>query len=400
MRTTAYAYPWDVARLGADRVIGDLADKGIEAIDLAATYHPIDTLSPRGAEVRHFSSPRGAVHFPARSERYARIKPSFAPDDAIRAAWPAVHQAAAAAGVGLNSWTVLIFQPWMGDAYPDCLRVLPGGDPVGASVCPASADVQEYYAIMCADIVDQFGIEILRLEMAGTPAYDYGWLRPRILIDVPPLARQVLAVCFCPSCVRRGTDAGLDVEGIRRTCNQAVAEELDVASASEQATAERTARLVADPELHEFVVQHDRAAIELLVATTSQMAADRRPRVSTLVNTPYSSLLGEAQDGLVDELLGTVEQTVMFPGGGEQRMREIAAAAKANKVGMATFIVPVQLSVLVGEAGTSADDGDRVRHELRLASTFGVEEVNIYNYGLLRDSDVTSLLSAITKELP
>src|SRR5438552_2466081 len=193
MRVTAYAYPWDLARLGVERVLGEMAAHGIAAVDLAATYHPIDALSPRGGHAL-FTSPRGAVHFPARLERYGRIQPSMSPDPEIRAVWPATARAAVSSGLGLNAWTVVLFQPWIADAYPDCARVLPSGDPIGSGVCPASEDVREYVAVLCADIAEQFGVETLRLEGIMPAAYDYGWLRPRVLVEVSLLARQLPAL--------------------------------------------------------------------------------------------------------------------------------------------------------------------------------------------------------------
>jgi hypothetical protein len=57
MLVSASTYPWDVARLGVDAVIDDLLAHGIEMIDLASTYHPIDAFSPRDGAF--FTSPRG-----------------------------------------------------------------------------------------------------------------------------------------------------------------------------------------------------------------------------------------------------------------------------------------------------------------------------------------------------
>ena len=46
-------------------------------------------------------------------------------------------------GLGINAWTVVLYQPWIVDAYPDCARVLASGDPIGAGVCAANEDVRE-----------------------------------------------------------------------------------------------------------------------------------------------------------------------------------------------------------------------------------------------------------------
>jgi hypothetical protein len=376
-------------------VLGDLAERGIAGIDLAATYHPIDALSPGEGRARLFSSPRGAVHFPARVDRYTRIRPSFAPDHGIRSVWPKVASAASSAGVALNAWTVVLFQPWIADAYPDCARVLPGGDPVGSGVCAASEDVREYLATLCGDLLEQFDINTLRLEGIMPAAYDYGWGRPRVLVDISPLARQLLSVCFCTSCWRRGREAGIDVERVRHTVNAAIADEIEDAPAARGP--DRATLLRADNELQEFVLQHERAAIELVRAAVSQVDEARRPRVSTIVWTPYSMLLGDAQPRLLAEMLAELDQVLIFPLGDEPHAQLLAevAASSSTPVGLSTFIVPVRLGLLPSLASPPGDEAQRVHSELRAASAFAIEEVNIYNYGLIRERDISGLMTAI-----
>ena len=67
VRLSTFVYPWDLARLGVERTLEQIAAEGFDAVYLAATYHPIDALSPRDGRLRLFASGRGAVHFPARS---------------------------------------------------------------------------------------------------------------------------------------------------------------------------------------------------------------------------------------------------------------------------------------------------------------------------------------------
>ena len=208
----------------------------------------------------HQSTRRGAL--PRRVRVAMRgIRPRTSSSETC-AVWPEVVEHAASIGVAVNAWTVALYQPWIVDTYPDCARVLPSGDPVGSSVCAANDDVREYMASLCADVVDQFGVRMLRLEGIMPAAYDYGWLRPRVLVDVSPLARSLLALCFCASCTRRATVAGLDVERLRRLVQGTIAAELDdAAPRPRRPSAPR--RLDADAELQAFVMQHERASIEL-----------------------------------------------------------------------------------------------------------------------------------------
>src|SRR5207245_4639489 len=168
----------------------------------------------------------------------------------------------------VNAWTVTLYQPWIVCGHPDCARVLPGGDPVGSGVCPANDDVRDYLATLCADIVDQFGVSMIRLEGIMPAAYDYGWLRPRVLISVSPLARELLALCFCASCTGRAAAAGLDVERLRRTVNDVIAAELSEGRGASNQPVDaslrhlvREARLVDVEEPAELVEEPSRQGI-------------------------------------------------------------------------------------------------------------------------------------------
>jgi hypothetical protein len=354
----------------------ELADAGIEAIDLAATYHPIDSLSPRGG-ARLFTDPRGAVHFPARPDRYGAIRPKTSTPE-IGAAWTALAEQAGAFGVAVNAWTVTLFQPWIIDAHPSCARVLPTGGSVGSGVCAANDDVREYLATLCADMIDQFELDILRLEGLMSPGYDFDWLRPRTIVDVPPLARELLSICFCASCVRRGADAGLDVERLRATVNDAVASAIDGTGADMSAT------LGADAELDAFVLQHERAALELIEVAVSQVAADRRPRLSATAWTPFTTLLGAHEDALVGELADAVDQAVLFPGWFAERNDTLAALARSGDHDL-------ELGLLV----TGLQPGEGRPRELQEALDLGVTDLSLYNWGLQRPSDVRAFTAGV-----
>lgn len=394
VRMTAYIYPWDLARIGVAQALRQMAELGIEAVDLAATYHPIDALSPRDRTARLFTSARGAVHFPARPAMYGRIKPAVSAPE-VCAAWPAAAAAACSLGLALNAWTVVLFQPWILDAYPDCARVLPSGDPIGSGVCAANDDVRDYVATLCADVVNQFGVETIRLEGITAASYDYGWLRPRVLVDVPTLARELLAACFCPTCVRRANAEGLDVDRLRGLVNGAVAAEL--AGGSAAAGADRAASLAADVELRSFLALHARASAELAAAVADRLAGPAAPRLSTTAWVPYSTLLGPALDDVLARIIGVVDQ-VVAPKAWVGRLRAIAAR-ESRSLEFATLLVPANLAASVSHGAAvpaeQAELADRVASNLTSAAEAGVSEVSLYNFGLLRAGDVSDLAAAV-----
>ena len=396
MRITTYAYPWDLARLGVDDTLRRMAGEGLDGLSLASTYHPIDALSPRAGTARLFSSARGAVHFPARPDRYGRIRPSVSSPE-IAQAWTEVADRAPAHGLSVTAWTITTYQPWIVDAHPDTARVLPSGDPVGSGVCPANPDVREYLASLCADLVDGFGPEGIHLEGILQPGYDFDWLRPRVLVTVAPTAKALLGLCFCASCTSRATDAGLDVERLRRLVETTVAALLQ-ADAAAAAEVGEVAVALADHELHAFAVQHERAGIEATAEIVARV--DGRARFTSTVWTPIGSLLGADHDQLLGELAATIDGISAIRGFFADRNRRIVElAAQAGR--------PLAVQSMVNRltppaAHDDATDTDRPPWgpELVDAVELGADEVSIYNYGLHLEPDVAAIVDEVRAAFP
>ena len=372
VRMSTFAYPWDLGRLGVERTLGRIAEGGFDALYLASTYHPIDALSPRDGRVRLFASGRGAVHFPARPARYGRIQPATSSPE-IGAVWPAVVERAASLGVDVIPWTIVLYQPWIVDRYPDCARVLPSGDAIDAGVCPANDDVREYVATLCDDLVDQFGVGTIHLEGPAPASFDYGWLRPRVLVDVPKAARELLSLCFCASCRQRGAAAGLDVDRVQQLVNDGIAAELDIGPAAPS---------VGDPEVAAFAAVCVRASVELVEAVAGRVRTSAEVRLSGMAWTPFSSLLGERDDELFEELLRPFDQVIVPPRIGNHRARVAMASRASRGLELAVLLTPGSLGDLKG------------------AAEIGAAEVALYNYGLLREADVQRLTAEIRGVFP
>jgi hypothetical protein len=394
MRITSYTYPWDLARLGVEDTLRGMRDAGIQAVDLSAAYHPIDALSPRGG-ARYFSSGRGAVYFPARMNRYGRIKPMLHEPE-VCAAWPEAARHAQKFGLGLNAWTVTLFQPWMRDAYPESARVLPTGDASGSDVCAANEDVKTYVAALAEDVVDQFGAGLVRLEGVMPHMYDLDWLRPRVLVDVPPLARTLLNLCFCGACVRNAKAAGLDSERLRCIVMENV--EAEIRDGRSGASPARAAELAANAELRAFAANHVQSAIDLVRTVRTQLGG--RAQISTNVSTPYGALLGAGdEDALLMRFIDAADQIAMHPGNpaGNARVAALHAGAAAKRE-ISMLFARIQAPGAAG--GASQTGADQMERDLHEAAERGAGEITLYTYGLLRDRDVADFVSKVRRAFP
>jgi hypothetical protein len=389
MRTTTYCYPWDLARLGVADTLQEIADYGIAAVDLAANYHPIDSLSPRGG-LNLFSDARGAVYFPARTQGYGRIKPHICPDGTVQT-WPEAANAAARIGLGLNSWTITLFQPWIRDAYPDCARVLPWGSPSGSGVCAASPDVVAYVTQLCVDLSEQFGVELFRLEGVLSHNFDLDWLRPRSLIEMSPLSRTLSNLCFCNSCKARGTGAGIDVTALQARVVAGIEAEIVGGPGGER----RLATFAGDAELIAFAESQVMASVELVRAVSSRVG--HAAQVSCNAITPYRALIGpERDDALLRAFIAAgsqVDLVVLNPVG--NRLVSGLNAAMESPRPLSALYVTVRNPTVTSSVQMAESGADKMLANLQAAVDVGVRQIALYNYGLMPDVDVEVFMATI-----
>ena len=149
------------------------------------------------------------------------------------------------------------------------------------------------------------------------------------------------------------------------------------------------------------MVQHERASIELARVATSCFDPSSGPRLSLSSWTPYSTLLGAEQQDLLAELFELVDQVVVYAEWSEGRKRRFAEVASrtAGAVELAILLAPRGERVLPANP-TAAKAGTPLARELSDAATLGVDEVNLYNYGLLRPHDIRGFMAAVSRARP
>jgi hypothetical protein len=212
---SSFIYPWELADLGVETALDRMRDDGFGALELMSCYHPITLYTPGATGRRLMHTDEGGVFFPARPERYGRIRPLLPKDPELLSVWPRAAEAAGSRGLDLNSWTVALYQPWIAFRYPETARVTPEGHLNQAGVCPSSADVRAFLAALVGDLASQFGPRTVQLEGVTHPYVDTGMRLPRILVEWTPWIRLLASLCFCPSCVHEAGVRGVDVRRLR-----------------------------------------------------------------------------------------------------------------------------------------------------------------------------------------
>ncbi len=380
-RFSAYLYPWDFARLGVSAVLDDLQSWSIEGINLAPNYHQITAVSPRGGDLRVMFSPRGAVFFPARAERYGRIKPSVWPDEDVTGVWPEVARQAAARSMPLTIWTIAMFQPWMAQDYPFAARETPFGDKSDSGVCPNSPDVQEYLATLAVDLADQFDVRGFALEGNGIPPYNYGWIRPRLFTRISPLGQRLMRLCFCASCQAVARDIGLDPHALRVRVQELLREH-GVQPLGEGIGTFLGAGDDPDGEIATYETLGSIGA-ENVVRTMADALGSAGLSARPIIAAPGTDVGGRG--ARLDEVVDSVSGIRLFGGGSLTEQQAFIRELKARRSDLSTEVMlhpPMVPGMPILTASHDYEDS-HFRREYDEALEAGLDWVGVYHYGLL-----------------
>jgi hypothetical protein len=286
----------------------------------------------------------------------------------------------------LDAWTIALFQPWIAQDYPETARVYASGARLDAGICICNPDVQEYFAALVADMTDQFPIGLVKLEGMYPPAFDYGWTRRRIYFDLTPRQQQLMALCFCDSCIRLATEEGIDVDAVRRHVLAAlrIADE-PPADASTQLDAEITAYASIAP-----------AAAAPVVRDLGQLLADSGTAARLAVASPFE---GGGAGLPVEEVLDSVAVVLLAnlradPDAIARAVATVKAARSAPA--LECFVHPPFTPAPPGGIphGIQQDLADPAwRADLRRCFDLGVERFSLYNYGLLTPATFDALVA-------
>ena len=372
-RISVWAYPWDLADEGVAAALDWLRDSGFDAIELCPNYHAISTFAPRNLGRSVFYSEQGAVYFPARAERYGRIKPRVFDEPEVLGAYAQAAEQAPARGIQLNAWVIGMFQPWMARAYPDTAVENAFGARSYATTCPASPDVQEYLATLVADLCEQYPVHSALLERPGHPDFAYGWVRERILIDFDPWTRFLAGICFCENCLTAARTHGVDAVEVRTS----VAEELRNRLSSKQESGDLepmvAARGEADEEFRGYLEAREQSATRLVEGVQRALRA-----TGTRLSLTDASA-GWSPRGLrLADLLERVDG-LMLPDAtdeADEAKRQVALARSARR--------EIELVVSLWGSDALGPGGPEFDARLERIAQLPVDRVAVYNFGLLR----------------
>src|SRR5690606_28289112 len=136
-----YAHPWALSDMGVETVLDELADLGVDGLQLALSYHVASFVTPTNprSRVRHGDHGRVSLRL---GKRASGALPTV--DEAAADAVPGGLRGAAGRHSGVLAG--LVFSHGRGLASADRQRAVRNGlgDAHAAQLCPSQAAVREY----------------------------------------------------------------------------------------------------------------------------------------------------------------------------------------------------------------------------------------------------------------
>ena len=216
MRSSLFAFATDFSDEGVDVALGRIQDRaGVQGVSLAAVYHHGRDIFPHSPTRRVRFLEGGAAFFQSDPSRYAEhaLRPrqsALAEDfDAVAE----LRKATAARGMDLHAWTVLAHNTRLASEEPDTAVENVYGDPQLTYLCPANPRVVAYASGLAGDLA-RYGVDTLLAESLHFHPFEHGYHHERYLIDIGPIDRFLLGLCFCAHCRAAGRSEGVDVDAL------------------------------------------------------------------------------------------------------------------------------------------------------------------------------------------
>ncbi|WP_432014488.1 hypothetical protein [Streptomyces cucumeris] len=215
MRTTGYAYPWDL--LDGHELIHCADELELDEVAVAVAYHSTRAATPWSARHSAVLARHAALYRPVREGvwRGRTLRPS-PPDWVARedSAGDAVR-ALGAAGIPAAAWIVLTHNSALGLAHPEFAVRNCFGETYPWALCPARPAVREYAATLTAEAVDGLELSSVILEACGPLGAVHQHQHEKTEAVWAPSVVRLLSVCCCSACASGWAGTGLVPEEVR-----------------------------------------------------------------------------------------------------------------------------------------------------------------------------------------
>lgn len=221
-----YAYPWDIAEVGAGEAAGRFASLGLDTITIAGSYHAGKFLRPHGETGKVFFPEDGTVYYHADPRRYGAVKPVA---NSMLKERDVLRELTDLRRMNVNVWLVLLHNTLLGARHPDAAVANAFGDRYFYNLCPSAPEARAYAIGLAQDVTEAYPVGGVSLETPGFLPYAHGYHHEFALNRPNRWLDSQLGLCFCRHCMNGARAAGIDANSLKAQ----VARDVDAYLASE-----------------------------------------------------------------------------------------------------------------------------------------------------------------------
>ena len=390
-----------------ETVLDNVAGRaGLGGVTLAAAYHHGRDIFPHNPLRKVHFLEGGTVFFqpdPARF-RGLKLRPNVSRLAMESDVLADLCRHASARSMRVRAWTVFLHNYTLGEAHPDCACRNAFGDPHLTDLCPANPDVRAYVRALSEDIAGH-GVAAVVAESLHYHGLEHGFHHERYFVELGPLGRYLLGLCFCRHCMAAAQSQGVQSERLR----DAVRTEIERRFARDPA-----------PEPPEVVRERAGAFAGGELAAYLEV---RATTVTSLVAEAAEAARAEAADFAFIDLSGAVKGyatgrpegdaaatigwqfgiDVPSIAGACGQVEAIGYAADPERVrfDLAAYRAAVgpdsKLSVIMRPMPPDCDSPANLAAKLTVAIDAGAVEAGFYHYGFMRLESLDLIRQALQK---
>ncbi len=380
MKTSIWTYPWDMVDGGPRKVADRIAETGLTAISLTATYHCFDELRPHGTGSRFLTVTESAAYYPCRPALFdhplvPKRSDLIGPED-----WTACVSAARSAGLDLVAWTLFLHNSTLAGNCPQMAQQTCIGERLRHQLCPANADVRQYVRNLATDICST-GVDVLECESMSYGGFGHTHYHPKIGVDLGAGGRYLISLCFCDACELGARSAGVDVDAVRSYASREVEQIFATGDPLTVTPEELTDR---DDGLRAFATFRD----EVVTSLTQEVAAAAGKPIRLLaMGDRYTSALDIPA---IAEHVDAVEYLCYTPDADRIRTTISSAAAQTGSTG--------KIGVGLQAYPPASPDMATLSRTVETTRRSDVGLISFYNYGIMPEQNLSWISHSLSCE--
>jgi len=205
-----FVFAVDLVDTGFAGALDEIRDRsGASGVSLATAYHNARDVLPHNPVRKVYFHDGGTILFRPEPARYGTLVPV---EDSLQREQDVLAMLCGAAdvrGMTTRAWTVYLHNSRLARAHPECAPRNAYGDRYLTDLCPANQEVRRYAVALTGDIC-RYPVRSIFAEALHFKTIDHGYHHERTFVDMGPVARFLLGLCFCESCRQAAGRLGVD----------------------------------------------------------------------------------------------------------------------------------------------------------------------------------------------